>query len=122
MRKKRTVLGRGLSSILNDSSNESSKISEKLNPNYSKISLKKISVNPNQPRTNFNDEILNELIQSIKSVGLIQPITVRKLGRDQFQIISGERRYQASKLAGLDELPCFIRIANDQDMLEMAIV
>ena len=122
MRKKRTVLGRGLSSILNDYSNESSKISEKLNPNYSKISLKKISVNPNQPRTNFNDEILNELVQSIKSVGLIQPITVRKISKNEFQLISGERRLRAFKKLRIDKIPCYIRKADDQQSLEMALV
>jgi ParB family chromosome partitioning protein len=122
MRKKRTVLGRGLSSILNDSSNESSKISEKLNPNYSKISLKKISVNPNQPRTNFNDEILNELVQSIKSVGLIQPITVRKISKNEFQLISGERRLRAFKKLNLGKIPAYIRDVNDHESLEMGLI
>lgn len=122
MIKKRTVLGRGLSSILNDSSNESSKISEKLNPNYSKISLKKISVNPNQPRTNFNDEILNELVQSIKSVGLIQPITVRKISKNEFQLISGERRLRAFKKLNLGKIPAYIRDVNDHESLEMALI
>ena len=122
MIKKRTVLGRGLSSILNDSSNESSKISEKLNPNYSKISLKKISVNPNQPRTNFNDEILNELVQSIKSVGLIQPVTVRKISKNEFQLISGERRLRAFKKLNLGKIPAYIRDVNDQESLEMALI
>ncbi len=122
MRKKRTVLGRGLSSILNDSSNESSKISEKLNLNYSKISLKKISVNPNQPRTNFNDEILNELVQSIKSVGLIQPITVRKISKNEFQLISGERRLRAFKKLNLGKIPAYIRDVNDHESLEMGLV
>lgn len=116
------VLGRGLSSILNDSSNESLKISEKLNPNYSKISLKKISVNPNQPRTNFNDEILNELVQSIKSVGLIQPITVRKISKNEFQLISGERRLRAFKKLNLIKIPAYIRNVNDQQSLEMALI
>ncbi len=116
------VLGRGLSSILNDSSNKSSKISEKLNPNYSKISLKKISANPNQPRTNFNDEILNELVQSIKSVGLIQPITVRKISKNEFQLISGERRLRAFKKLNLGKIPAYIRDVNDQESLEMALI
>ena len=122
MRKKRTVLGRGLSSILNDSSNESSKISEKLNPNYSKISVKKISENPNQPRTNFNNEILNELVQSIKSVGLIQPITVRKISKKKFQLISGERRLRAFKKLNLEKIPAYIRDVNDQESLEMSLI
>ncbi len=122
MLKKRKVLGRGLSSILNDSSNKSSKISEKLNSNYSKISLNKISVNPNQPRTNFNDEILNELVQSIKSVGLIQPITVRKISKKEFQLISGERRVRAFKKLNITKIPAYIRDVNDQESLEMALI
>ena len=122
MKKKESVLGRGLSSILNDPSNNSLKISEKLNPNYSKISLKKISLNPNQPRTNFNNENLDELIQSIKSVGLIQPITVRKISKNEFQLISGERRFRAFKKLNIGKIPAYIRDANDQQSLEMALI
>ena len=122
MKKKESVLGRGLSSILNDPSNNSLKISEKLNPNYSKISLKKISLNPNQPRTNFNNENLDELVQSIKSVGLIQPITVRKISKNEFQLISGERRYRAFKKLNIGKIPAYIRDANDQESLEMALI
>ena len=122
MKKKISVLGRGLSSILNDPSNNSLKISEKSNPNYSKISLKKISLNPNQPRTNFNNENLNELVQSIKSVGLIQPITVRKISKNEFQLISGERRFRAFKKLNIGKIPAYIRDANDQESLEMALI
>ncbi|MEP7170523.1 MAG: ParB/RepB/Spo0J family partition protein, partial [Bacteroidota bacterium] len=86
------------------------------------ILIEKIAVNPFQPRDNFNEESLNELSESIKQHGVIQPITVRKTGHDNFQIISGERRYRASKLAGLDYIPAYVRIANDESMLEMAIV
>ena len=122
MKKKESVLGRGLSSILNDPSNNSLKISERSNPNYSKISLKKISLNPNQPRTNFNNENLDELVQSIKSVGLIQPITVRKISKNEFQLISGERRYRAFKKLNIGKIPAYIRDANDQESLEMALI
>ena len=122
MKKKESVLGRGLSSILNDPSNNSLKISEKSNPKYSKISLKKISLNPNQPRTNFNNENLDELVQSIKSVGLIQPITVRKISKNEFQLISGERRFRAFKKLNIGKIPAYIRDANDQESLEMALI
>ena len=122
MKKKVSVLGRGLSSILNDPSNNSLKISEKSNPNYSKISLKKISLNPNQPRTNFNNENLNELVQSIKSVGLIQPITVRKISKNEFQLISGERRFRAFKKLNIGRIPAYIRDVNDQESLEMSLI
>ncbi|HCT71308.1 MAG TPA: chromosome partitioning protein ParB, partial [Bacteroidales bacterium] len=73
-------------------------------------------------REDFDQEALNELAASIKEQGIIQPITVRKMGYDKYQLISGERRLKASKLAGMDEIPCYIRIANDQQMLEMALV
>ena len=122
MKKKESVLGRGLSSILNDPSNNSLKISERSNPSYSKISLKKISLNPNQPRTNFNNENLDELVQSIKSVGLIQPITVRKISKNEFQLISGERRFRAFKKLNIGKIPAYIRDANDQESLEMALI
>lgn len=122
MKKKASVLGRGLSSILNDPSNNSLKISGKSNPNYSKISLKKISLNPNQPRTNFNNENLNELVQSIKSVGLIQPITVRKISKNKFQLISGERRFKAFKKLKIVKIPAYIRDVDDQESLEMSLI
>ena len=86
------------------------------------IKLNTIQVNPFQPRTQFNNKALKELALSIKELGVIQPITVRKLGYDKFQLISGERRFRASKLAGLETIPAFIRVANDQEMLEMALV
>ena len=127
MTNKKNALGKGLSALLENAStditsNKNSSDSNFLAGSISRIPVNYIETNPFQPRIDFEKEPLLELTNSIKEHGLIQPITVRKLGRDQFQIISGERRYQASKLAGLDELPCFIRIANDQDMLEMAIV
>ena len=123
---KKNALGKGLSALL-----ENAKTDITSNNDYqktevvgsiSRIEITSISPNPFQPRLYFDKESLVELSNSIKEHGIIQPITVRKIGRNEFQIISGERRYQASKLAGIDELPCFIRIADDQHMLEMAIV
>ncbi len=127
MTNKKNALGKGLSALLENSSTDITSSSNSSDSNFlagsiSRIPISYIEVNPFQPRIDFDKEPLLELTNSIKEHGLIQPITVRKLGRDQFQIISGERRFQASKLAALDELPCFIRIANDQEMLEMAIV
>ena len=81
-----------------------------------------IEVNPFQPRTHFDETTLNELVNSINELGVIQPITVRKLGYDKYQLISGERRFRASQLAGLTKIPAYIRVANDQEMLEMALV
>ena len=123
---KKNALGKGLSALLENAktyitSNADSQNNEVVG-SISRIKISSISPNPFQPRLDFNKEPLTELANSIREHGIIQPITVRKIGRNEFQIISGERRYQASKLAGIDELPCFIRIADDQHMLEMAIV
>ena len=123
---KKNALGKGLSALLENaktditSSNDHQK--SDVVGSITRIKISSISPNPFQPRLDFDKEPLLELSNSIKEHGIIQPITVRKIGRNEFQIISGERRYQASKLAGIDELPCFIRIADDQHMLEMAIV
>tara|TARA_B100001540_G_scaffold304077_1_gene313393 strand:+ start:938 stop:1843 length:906 start_codon:yes stop_codon:yes gene_type:complete len=125
MNKKRSVLGRGLGSILrNPDTDITTKLEEKnkLVGNISTIKISDISTNPFQPRTEFDQEKLEELSHSIETLGIIQPITVRKLGNDKYQLISGERRYRASKMAGKSEIPAFIRIANDQQMLEMALV
>ena len=123
---KKNALGKGLGALLENAKTDiTSKPGNITNTQaglISRINISSITPNPFQPRIDFEKESLLELTDSIKEHGVIQPITVRKIGRDNFQIISGERRYQASKLAALDELPCFIRIANDQDMLEMAIV
>lgn len=123
---KKNALGKGLSALLENTktditSNADHQKSEVVG-SISRIEISSISPNPFQPRLDFDKGSLLELANSIKEHGIIQPITVRKIGRNEFQIISGERRYQASKLAGIDELPCFIRIADDQHMLEMAIV
>ena len=88
----------------------------------SEIKIEQIEVNPFQPRTDFDQDALQELAISIKELGIIQPLTVRKLGYDKFQLISGERRFRASQLAGLKTVPVYVRIANDQAMLEMALV
>jgi ParB family chromosome partitioning protein len=86
------------------------------------LPLDAIETNPDQPRKEFEEQSLTELSESIKVHGLIQPVTVRRLGSDRFQLISGERRFRASKIAGLKDVPAYIRIANDQEMLEMALV
>ena|ERR1051326_6621477 len=125
---KRSSLGKGLSALLEDSSSEivsSSRITSGATAvagTVANISLSQIEANPFQPRNEFEKQALLELSQSIKEYGLIQPITVRKVDTNKFQIISGERRFRASQLAGLDEIPAFIRIANDKTMLEMALV
>lgn len=122
---KKQALGRGLSALLQESSNinaASDKNAEKLVGNIIEIELSAIEVNPYQPRTYFDEEALRELANSIKELGVIQPITVRKLAENKFQLVSGERRFRASKLIGNTTVPAYIRIANDQEMLEMALV
>lgn len=123
---KKQALGRGLSALLKDPSNDitsaEDKNADKVVGSIVDLELSSIEVNPFQPRTSFNEESLRELASSIKELGVIQPITVRKLGFDSYQLVSGERRFRASKLIGLDRIPAFIRIANDQESLEMALV
>ena len=121
---KKQALGRGLSALLKDPNNDISSAEDK---NADKLvghilELDAIEVNPFQPRTSFNEESLRELASSIRELGVIQPITVRKLGYNQYQLVSGERRFRASKLVGLKTIPAYIRIANDQESLEMALV
>ena len=119
---KKQVLGRGLTSILEDSKNNSGSIS-KINKNYStEIDISKIALNPFQPRSAFDKEKLEELVISIKNIGLIQPITIKKISKNKFQLISGERRLRAFKKLKIDKIPCYIRKANDQQSLEMALV
>jgi ParB family transcriptional regulator, chromosome partitioning protein len=127
MNAKRNALGKGLSALLENSDadyNSKSDItgSPAFAGSIASILIEKIEANPFQPRDHFNEASLKELSESIKQHGVIQPITVRKLGHDSFQIISGERRFRASKLAGLDYIPAYVRIANDESMLEMALV
>lgn len=123
---RKQALGRGLSALLKDPENDiqsaSDKNADKVVGNIVELELDAIEVNPFQPRSNFNDEALHELATSIKELGIIQPITVRKLDFNKYQLVSGERRFRASKLAGLNTIPAYIRIANDQESLEMALV
>lgn len=127
MKQKKKSLGRGLASILgvNNSTNHISNSKKKSDKNIgstTEINISQITINPFQPRSEFNKEKLNELAASIKNLGIIQPITLRKMDHNKYQLISGERRYRASKIAGRISIPAFIRIANDQEMLEMALV
>lgn len=125
---KKQALGKGLGALLADSNtdvtskyeNEESKGT--LVGNIAMLSIDSIEANPFNPRVEFEKEGLTELAASIKELGIIQPLTVRKLGNNKYQIISGERRFRASQAAGLTEVPAYIRIANDQAMLEMALV
>jgi ParB family chromosome partitioning protein len=122
---KKNSLGRGLGALIDN--NEENNLSH----NYSnskkvsgvaEISMDEIDANPYQPRTIFDEETLNELASSIREIGIIQPITVRRSDNDRYQLISGERRLRASKIAGLDKIPAYIRLAEDQNLLEMALV
>ena len=123
---KKQALGRGLSALLKDPENDiqsaSDKNADKVVGNIVELDLDAVEVNPFQPRSHFNDEALQELATSIRELGVIQPITVRKLDFNKFQLVSGERRFRASKLIGLATIPAYIRIANDQESLEMALV
>jgi ParB family chromosome partitioning protein len=126
---KRKALGRGLSALLNDSDTvNTSKNNASPHPEVNNlgsvndIKLSEIEVNPFQPRTDFDPDALSELADSIKLQGLIQPITVRRVSAGHYQLISGERRLRASKLAGLTHIPAYVRSANDQQMLEMALI
>ncbi len=123
---KKQALGRGLSALLKDPENDiksvSDKNADKVVGNIVELDVDTIEVNPFQPRSNFNDEALQELASSIRELGVIQPITVRKLDFNKYQLVSGERRFRASKLIGLEAIPAYIRIANDQESLEMALV
>lgn len=123
---KKQALGRGLSALLKDPINDINSITDKNKDqeigNIIDLDIKLIEINPFQPRSRFNEESLRELASSIRELGVIQPITVRKLELNKFQLVSGERRFRASKLIGKDTIPAFIRIANDQESLEMALV
>jgi ParB family chromosome partitioning protein len=114
---KRNALGRGLGALIDDSSSTREQV-----PVSNEILISEIEANPFQPRVHFDEEALNELAASIKELGIIQPITLRKLGEKRFQIIAGERRFRASKLAGLTKVPAFVREAGDEAMLELALV
>ena len=119
---KQPALGRGLGALLENSNTDITSISNVPSSSIAMILIEEIEANPFNPRTHFEKEALNELCKSIETYGIIQPLTVRKLGRDKYQLISGERRFRASQLIGIRDVPCYIRIANDQAMLEMALV
>lgn len=123
---KKPALGRGLSALLQDPQNEinsaNDKNADKVVGNIIELSLDQIEENPFQPRTAFHEENLKELASSIKELGVIQPITVRKTGQNAYQLVSGERRFRASKMIGLPNIPAYVRLANDQESLEMALV
>lgn len=130
MAKKKSGLGRGLGALLNDTPENpvpqqrtsTDTKSDEPKEGIHEISLDEVEVNPYQPRTDFKQDALEELAESIRVQGIIQPITVRQLNQNSYQLISGERRLQASKLAGLDKIPAYVRKADDQQMLEMALI
>ncbi len=123
---KKQALGRGLSALLKDPENDiksaNDKNADKVVGNIIELEIDAIEINPFQPRSNFNEEALKELAVSIKELGVIQPITVRKLDFNKYQLISGERRLRASTLMGLSTIPAYIRIADDNESLVMALV
>jgi ParB family chromosome partitioning protein len=124
---KKKDLGLGIRALLSNMDDQETttpkaEVVKELSHSVAMVPLSQIEVNPFQPRTEFDKEALEELSTSIKVHGLIQPITLRRLGKEKYQLISGERRFRASQMAGLDEVPAYIRLANDQEMLEMALV
>src|SRR5690606_36935862 len=131
---RKTGLGKGLGALLQSEDIQVSKNANSNGPvakdntnaasagSINFINISQIAVNPFQPRTDFDEQALNELAESIRVQGLIQPITVRQISKNEYQLISGERRLRASKLAGIDEIPAYVRTANDQQMLEMALI
>ena len=114
---KKQALGRGLSALI-----ETEPVAAVGSTLFNEIEISKINPNPNQPRTEFDDEALEELAASIRANGIISPITLRKISDDNYQIIAGERRYRASKLAGLDKIPAYIRDVDDGQVMEMALI
>lgn len=124
---KKKELGKGIRALLSNaeqstSRTEQEEIVKELSSHIAMIALDQIEINPFQPRSQFDEEELRALTQSIKTHGIIQPLTLRRLGQDSFQIISGERRFRAASEAGLSEVPAYIRLADDQAMLELALV
>ncbi len=124
---KKPALGRGLSALLENEYSDTTRAEEKTTVSknvgtVSEIAIKDIEANPFQPRIKFEEDELKELAQSIKELGVIQPVTVRKVSHNKYQLIAGERRFRASQIAGLNYIPAYIRVANDQSMLEMALV
>ena len=126
MGEKRKALGKGLAALLKDPQENvqtaEEKGAEEVIRSISELPVDRIQANPYQPRTFFDEESLNELSDSIRELGVIQPITVRRIKKNKYELISGERRLRASKMAGLSQIPAYIRLADDQGMLEMALV
>lgn len=123
VKKKSPALGRGLSALLDDASELTTRNKEEISAgSVAMIPVTAIEANPFQPRTDFEPRALEELASSISLHGLIQPVTVRKMGFDNYQLISGERRTRAAMMAGLSQIPAYVRTANDQGMLEMALI
>lgn len=120
--KKKAALGRGLSALLENAETDITSRESRPIGSISQIPLNEVEANPFQPRTEFGQKELEELASSIGVHGVIQPITVRKMGYDKYQLISGERRTRAAILAGLTKIPAYVRVANDQEMLEMALI
>lgn len=116
---KKSALGRGLGALIDDVDDVKAKPERNLS---NEIEISKIEANPYQPRTKFDEEALNELAQSIKELGIVQPLTVRKINNNSYQLIAGERRFRAAKIAGLTKVPVYIRVADDDKMLELALV
>ena len=122
-KKQKRVLGRGLDALLGNSSDDENKLKPQSNVNSFEIEINRIDVNPNQPRSNFDSVEIDSLSDSIKDLGIIQPITVRKINTSKYEIISGERRFRASKKAGLTSIPCYIRgVETESDILKMSLV
>ena len=115
--KKKFALGRGLDALIS-----TEEISTSGSSSINEVELDKIHANPNQPRREFNQEALQELADSIKEIGIIQPITLRSMEDDSYQIIAGERRYRASVLAGMKTIPAYIKTADDENVMEMALI
>jgi ParB family chromosome partitioning protein len=126
MTKKKEDLRKGLNLLLKDIENKSSRektdVVKTLSHTIAMVSIDNIEFNPFQPRNHFDETEINELADSIRTLGLIQPVTVRSIGGNKYQLISGERRLRACRIAGLNEVPAYIRIADDQAMIEMALV
>ena len=118
IKKKYTALGRGLDALISTHEEEETSGSSSI----SEVALSQIEANPNQPRREFDEKALEELADSIRNFGIIQPITLRKLSDDRYQIIAGERRWRASQMAGLQRVPAYIRTADDENMMQMALV
>lgn len=119
---KRNALGRGLGALIDDAGRGGNEPIARVGSAVSEVAIAQIEANPFQPRTNFDEEALNELANSIREIGIIQPITLRKIADNEYQLIAGERRLRASKLAGLKQIPAYVRETDDDDMLALALV